>query len=290
MFHVPLQLREPKGLVTPKGPNFKWARTITSEYEGTEISFKAPKHRPRPPNPEQHKPQRYYTEDSPLSFRNYYDEEEAARGLPDHWREADFFYHSWAFNGPWFTGSVGQLELSFRLVKVVNYPKDMSLFHPRALELVIGDYLTDMYAHHLDFTRGDIQVFHSPVNWQPLNHLPVNAARMEVVSENFSPHRTIKRMIFFPIANDTMATLIFWPSRIKNLPRSELDKRVNEQPMLELMENIIASLQLKLSPEAQAQQAAALQGLDDTSLVKDYPPLKWDKVSAEEKQKILAAQ
>ena len=290
MFHVSLKLREPKGLVTPKGPHFKWARTITSEYEGTEITFNAPRHRPRPPNPKAYRPQRRYTKESPLSFRNYYGEEEAARGLPDHWRKADFFYHSWAFNGPWFTGAVGQLELSFRLVRVVNYPQDMSLFHPRALEQVIGDYLTDMYAHHIDFTRGDIQVFHAPVNWQPLNHLPVNGARMEVVSEDFSPHRTIKRMIFFPISNDTMATLIFWPSRIKNYPRSELDKRVNEQPMLDLMENIIDSLQLKLSPEAQAQQKAALKGLEDTSLIKAYPPLKWDNVSAEEKQKILAAQ
>ncbi|MFA7555103.1 MAG: hypothetical protein WCY88_12700, partial [Spongiibacteraceae bacterium] len=77
---------------------------------------------------------------------------------------------------------------------------------------------------------------------------------------------------------------------IKNYPRSELDKRVNEQPMLDLMENIIDSLQLKLSPEAQAQQEAALKGLEDASLIKAYPPLKWDNVSAEEKQKILAAQ
>ncbi|WP_028885463.1 hypothetical protein [Teredinibacter turnerae] len=273
MFNVSLKLREPKGLVVPEGPSFKWARTIKSEFEGTEIAFKAPKHSPRRSNHKGYAPVRRYNKDNPLPFRNYYGEEEIERGLPDLWRKADFFSHSWAFNGPWFTGPVCELELMFRLVRVVNYPKDMSLFHPRALELVIGDYLTDMYSYHKSETRGGIQVFHAPINWQILTHLPVNAARMEVVSENFSPHRTIKRMVFFPKTK---------------LPRSELDKRVNEQPMLDLMEDIIASLKLNLSPRAKAQQDAALSGLEDTSLIKDYPPLKWDNVSEEEKQKILA--
>ncbi|ACR11584.1 conserved hypothetical protein [Teredinibacter turnerae T7901] len=288
MFNVSLKLREPKGLIIPKGPSFGRARMIKSEYDGTEIIFRAPKHRPKRSNDEGYAPQRRYTKESPLSFRNYHDEEKAARGIVDHWREADFFYHSWAFNGPWFTGPLGELDLSFRLIKVINYPQDMSLFHPRALEHVIGDYLTYMYSHHLDSTRGDIQEFHAPINWQLIPHLPVNAARMEVVSENFSPHRTIMRLVFFPIASDMMARLIFWPGRFKNLPRSELDKRVNEQPILDLMENIIASLQLNLSPRAKAQQEAALSGLEDTSLIKDYPPLKWDNVSKEEKQRILA--
>ncbi|WP_019603935.1 hypothetical protein [Teredinibacter turnerae] len=289
MFNVSLKLREPKGLVVPEGPSFNWARIIKSEFEGTEIAFKAPKHSPKRSNHKGYVPERRYNESNPLTFRNYYDEEQASRGLPDLWRKADFFYHSWAFNGPWFTGPVGELNLMFRLVRVVNYPKDMSLFHPRALEQVIGDYLTDMYSYHKSETRGGIQVFHAPINWQIVTHLPVNAARMEIVSEDFSPHRTIKRMVFFPISDDVMSVLIFWPSRLKNLPRSELDKRVNEQPILDLMEDIIASLQLNLSPRAKAQQEAALSGLEDTSLIKDYPPLKWDNVSEEEKQKILAA-
>ncbi|WP_339074353.1 hypothetical protein [Teredinibacter turnerae] len=288
MFNVSLKLREPKGLVVPEGPSFKWARTIRSEFEGTEIAFKAPKHSPRRSNHKGYAPERRYNNDNPLPFRNYYGEEEIERGLPDLWRKADFFSHSWAFNGPWFTGPVCELELMFRLVRVVNYPKDMSLFHPRALEQVIGDYLTDLYSYHLDETRGYIQEFHAPINWQIVTHLPVNAARMEVVSEDFSPHRTIKRMVFFPVSDDVMSVLIFWPGRFKNLPRSELDKRVNEQPMLDLMEDIIASLQLNLSPQAKAQQEAALIGLEDTSLIKDYPPLKWDNVSKEEKQRILS--
>ncbi|TVZ41885.1 hypothetical protein P886_1236 [Alteromonadaceae bacterium 2753L.S.0a.02] len=289
MFNFPLKLRRANGLIIPVGPGFSQARTIASEIDGTIISFKAPKHQPIRSNDQGYKPESRYNE-SQLIFRNYYNEQQEERGLPDHWRKADFFYHSWAFNGPWFTGPVAELDLSFKLVKVVNYPEDVSLFHPRALEQVIGDYLTEMFSHHIDDTRGNIQEFKAPTNWQLIHHLPVNAARLEVFSENFSPHRTIKRMVFFPISDDILAVLIFWPSRLKNLPRAELDKRVNEKPVLELMENIISSLELKLSPKAQAQQQAALKGMEDTSLTTEYPPLKWDSVSEEEKLKILASQ
>ena len=39
--------------------------------------------------------------------------------------------------------------------------------------------------------------------------------------------------------------------------------------------NRFGSLKLTLSPEAEAQQAKALEGLDDTSLVKEFLPIKW---------------
>jgi hypothetical protein len=287
MFNVPFKWREPKGLVIPKGPNFAWAKTICSEVNGTQIKFKVPKHRPRRSNHESIMPDRCYNADNTLLFRNYYDDEKAARGLVDHWRAADFFYHAWAFYGPWFTGEQAELRVSFRLTKVINYPKTMSLFHPRALEQVIADHLATLYSHHLSGTRKGIQVFNAPINWQPLHHLPVNAVKLEVVSEDFSPHRTISHHVYFPIAHNLMAGLIFWPSRIKNLPRSELDKRVSLQPMHELMDNIINSIQLTLSPEAQAQKEAALEGLEDTALVTEYPPLKWDTLDEEERLKIL---
>jgi len=91
MFNVPFKLREPKDLVVPKGPNFAWAHTIRSEIDGTEICFKAPKHRPRRSNHKAHQPMRCYNDKETLLYRNYYDEDEAARGLADHWREAVFF-------------------------------------------------------------------------------------------------------------------------------------------------------------------------------------------------------
>ncbi|MGQ9426469.1 hypothetical protein ACXYTJ_10210 [Gilvimarinus sp. F26214L] len=102
---------------------------------------------------------------------------------------------------------------------------------------------------------------------------------MESVPRDFSAHRTIAHWVFFPIADDIMATFHFMPSRLLGLPRSELDKRASVAPMYDLMEKIINSIELELSPDAKAQQARALAGLTDTSLVKEYPPLKWDKAA-----------
>lgn len=47
--------------------------------------------------------------------------------------------------------------------------------------------------------------------------------------------------------------------------------------MEKLCDDIMDSLEVKLSTKALAQQQAALRGLEDTSLVSEYPPLKWEQ-------------
>jgi hypothetical protein len=287
MMHVRLKLREPKGLVTPKGPSLSWAARTRIDFSGSELSFRVPRHRPEHRNNDPVFPDRYYKLDS-LPLRSSYNEADAERGRKDTWRFGTLLYHSWAFCGPWFTGVLSELRLTVTFFRPVNYSQRFSLFHPRALEMAIGDYLDYMYADKLDETRGHMQEFVAPVNWQPLSHLPVNAARLEVVPQlRSAPTRTTEDLVFFPLADDLMVRCRFEPSRFKNLPNSELDKRVNIQPMHDLMNNIINSIQLKLSPEAQAQQAKALEGLADTSLVKNFPPIKWDNLDEKTTQAVL---
>jgi hypothetical protein len=140
-----------------------------------------------------------------------------------------------------------------------------------------------MHSHHLDETRGYIQEFKAPVDWRALHHLPVNTARFKMVPEDFSPHKVVDHHVIFPIADNMMASFLFWPSQLLSLPQAELDKRVSAKPMHELMEKIIASIELKLSPEAQDQQQAALAGMEDTSLIRDYPPLQWGRNNSDTK-------
>jgi len=45
--------------------------------------------------------------------------------------------------------------------------------------------------------------------------------------------------------------------------------------MEQLSTDIINSIKIKLSPEAQAQQAKALEGCEDKQLSENFPPLKW---------------
>ncbi|WP_255428901.1 hypothetical protein [Saccharophagus sp. K07] len=210
-----------------------------------------PRHASRHSNSKPIFPKRHYDQ---LPLRSYYNEQEAAKGKKDIWREAKIFYHGWAFCGPWFTGVLSELRMTLTLFAPVNYPQKFSLFHPRAMEMVIGDFLSDTYGYHLDETRHYIQEFKAPVNWQPLDHLPVNAVRLEVVSQDFSPHRTIEHFMFFPLSDGLMVRIWFEPSRLKNIPREEMDKLVSVSPMHELMDQIISSIKVELSPEAKEQQ------------------------------------
>ena len=230
MFYSKLKLREQQGLITPKGPNFSWARSFKCQCKDSFVYFKTPKHSPRRSNNEPVYPK---TKSKHLAFRNHYNETEIEQGRKNNWNTAQIFYHSWAYYGPWFSGPVAELRMSFTAQEIIHFPETISLFHPRAFEQIVAEFLTDKYGYHLDSTRNNIQEFNAPVDWMPLSHRPVPAVRLKVVSEDFSPFRTIEHWLFFALADDTLATISFNPSRILNLPRAELDKRVNEQPMLD---------------------------------------------------------
>ena len=282
MFNVRLKLRKQRSFVVPTGPNFFFSKSRSINVDDTLIKFRAPKHRGRRAND---KPE-YITSNPGIRFRETYSEDKAEFGLPDEWERAMVFYHSWAFCGPWFMGAVGSLDMIASLMRLRKHPDGLSFFHPRALEKSIGDNLADLYAYHFDETRNNIQTFQTPVNWQPLPDFPVIAAKLEVVSEKFSPHRTIDHIVYFPIADDILVRVVFSPTRYLNLPRAELDKRVAIEPLHDLMNKIIDSIEVELSPVAKAQQTAAVKGLKDAALVENYPPIKWDNLSDDERRQI----
>jgi len=283
--YVKYELRKTSKLIVPKGPNFARAPTRIYDIDGTVIKFKAPRHRS------------YSIKDDPIlpkrhsSLENYIFRSTYAEGfnVNDNWEEAGFFKHTWDFYGPWFTGVQAILKMYFSLVKPVNYEHQFSLFHPRAFEKIISDYLINCYAKRRSQTRqGNPYQYIAPVNWHPLENFPCVAVRLEVHPDYKVAQGAIRYLVFFPISDKVMAYINFDPSQLLALPQEELDKRVDRSTMLELMNNIIDSFELKLSPQAQAQQKAALAGLDDSSLVKDFPPIQWDQVplaesSAEDK-------
>lgn len=284
MMHVKYKLRKSKSLVTPKGPNFAWAKTISCDFDGTVVKFKAPKHRPRHSNDEPISP-KHELKLNEIVFRSSYTE---GFNVSDNWKKIELFYHAWAFYGSWFSGTLAELEIHFNLIKPVNYKNNnFSLFHPRAFEKIIGDYLTNNFSMFKRETMGGKHHYIAPVNWQPLDSFPMVAARLEVQPDSSVISRPIHYFVFFPITDKVMAVIQFIPSQLLALSQEELDKRVDRSSMLELMENIINSIELTLSPEALAQQKSALAGLDNTSLIKDFPPLKWESNTPENSQKEL---
>jgi len=252
--HVKYKLREAAGLVNPKGPNFSSAQTICCDFAGTVLSFKAPKHRPftrvREYLPEKH----YSREELRRHFRCYNDD---YYDTPNHLEFFELFKRFWAFNGSWFTGTLAELDLCITLIMQVNYDPEFSLFHPRAFENIIGDYLTYIYGDRTD--DGEYN-FTAPVNWQPLSKLAALSAKLEAIPKKGIHTHVTRHHMFFTLSDQILVDVKFHPGRIKNLSKEELDKRVSEDSMLELMNNIIDSFQLTLSDEAKQQQQAALAG------------------------------
>lgn len=280
--HVKYKLRKPTGHIIPKGPDFKWARKIKTSIDGTVIRFRAPKHRPMQSNNIPTLPKRKYQMDS-TPLLSYGDE--LINGVK--WRQTDLYNHEWAFYGPWFTGVQSALELHVILMKPES-PKyeGASLFHPRAFEMAIGDYLSYLFSKNIDDETGK-QHFIAPVDWTPLNNLPVVEARLRVIPDEEVALRTIRHLAFFPITDSLLICVHFMPRQLGRGSQEERDKRVSRDPMYELVDNIINSIELTLSPEAKAQQKKALAELEDTSLIKDYPPLQWSKTKQDNELKEL---
>jgi len=270
--HVRLKLREPNGLVIPKGPNFARAQTIQSDFDETQLRFRAPKHRASNGRPKEVLPKRsYQLNDIYHLFRMYGDGnyEDA-----NHLEYYECFRRFWTFYGPWLTGRQAELQMDMTLIMPVNFDNEFSLYHPRAFEKLVSDYLIRIYGNGINpVTEGPSHM--APVNWQPLIQFPTPAARLDAVPTPGGIEHDITTWIFFTLSDNLLASVSFEFNRILNLPKEELDKRVSVETMAELMNQIIDSFQLTLSDQAKQQQQAALEGLEDTSVTKDFPPIDW---------------
>lgn len=287
MFYLPIKLRESKTRVTPKGPSFFWARPIHINIGGTRISFKAPRHRSHLLPNEPTFPREYYEPDR-LPLDPPYVDKDNPHHVVNKWRSFECFHHAWAFNGPWFTGVIAELKLWVYVTQVNGYPENMSLFHPRALERVIDDYVTRYYSR-LDEYYSYIQKHLAPVEWRPLSHLTVNAARFRVSPVTLSAfYRNDFHLVFVPFAKDTMLLFRFNPLRSGPAPECIKDRYSDITPVNKLIDDIINSLQVRLSPAALEDQRIALEGLEDTTLVNDFPPIKWDKLDDKTRAEVLA--
>ena len=288
MMNLPYKFREQVGYCSPKGPDFKRAQTIRFAVEGTAVEFKAPRHTVKSTLVEERRIKGHYS----------YDRMAFLEGHPDYvvdksWRVCLLFYRAWLFNGDWFTGPQSELTMTLGMVmQAVPEPENaffgsptatppappgrpaVSFFHPRAFEQAVGDYLTHKYSKPRSHGRPK---WMAPLNWKPLNSLPCVCAYLEVESSNHdNSARTRHKYIFFPVDDTHLMYLRFIPSRLfLNDTPAELDKLVDAKPMDDLMQQIINSFSLTLSPAAQAQQKKALEGLDNTALIEQFLPMKW---------------
>jgi hypothetical protein len=285
MFYFPLKLRSSKTLIVPKGPSFKKAKTYEIDFEGTKLTFKAPKDSQKISKYEFSFPAKKLPYG--LRFGHYGDVPYHPKELQEKWEHAPCYKSGWAFNGPWFTGTVSDLKLSMTAYRIKNYPETVSLFHPRAFEKIISDYLTIFYSEIFSHNT-NIQMYSAPLDWKTFDVGDVYGAHFKLTYTltNILSGSDL-HFVFIPIDHRTLACFKFDTARLGLIPETSHNKISSLEPLYELMNNIIDSIKVELSPEAKLQKELAQEGLEDPSLVKDFPPIKWDKLDDQTRARIL---
>ena len=256
----------------PVGPSFGKAKKWKTNIEGTEITFRAPKHKPKDKRVKAEYPEARYSYEV-MPFRDIYRE---GVMLKNDWKFASLFYNIWSFHGPFLTGPLAYIVSSLIVLHRSNRLKDTSYFHPRVFEHTIADYLTNRYSMHKEDGQHE---YIAPIDWQPIEGLSVPAARFKVIANDEIRLYEEVDYFFFTLDDHHIAYFAFDYHRLVRyaVNKANLDKHVGDKNLHELVDKVINSVSIKLSSAAKEQQQKALQGLDDTSLTKTFPPLKWDR-------------
>ena len=263
MFNWPLKLRHQTDFCTPKGPSFKFSGHVSFSIGGTNISFRAPRHS-------------FASKLESIRPYNIYDVNDL-RMRPwssdnGEWLHQNFFRRQWRFYGPWLSGYKGNVTLDVTLITRDETSDLASNYRPKVFESSIADYLRMVYSE--DVWEGR-QEWHVPVVWKEINTLPCVAAAFYAKPNDEVPnHHSPCRYIVFPVSNKHLIRMRF-DLRRGSGSQYEQDKVVDIAPLEKLSSDIINSIQVKLSPEALAQQSKALEGIEDTQLSESFPPIKF---------------
>ena len=259
----------------PKGPSFKWAPWKTLPLAGSRLRLKVPRHSPLRSTVKQY--------DLPFG------EDPTGRPMTsfhkmtmanDHWGYWSVLYRYYAFWGPWMSGCKAQLSFG---ISVMGRQKgfefsNTSLFHPRAFESVLTQYLNDCYGHERwGSTTTDPRPRHAgPFDWKPHYHLPVFGASCKIYDTGMDG-KTLngepERLFFFPISDRHFVRVRF---------KRDLYARDNKgkptydtSPVRDLQQAIFNSISLELGPEAQASYDRVKAECPDMRLTENFAPFNW---------------
>lgn len=275
MFYSSWRLFPQEKFLSPKGPNFNHSVVKVMAFDGVRISMQVPKHSPS-------------VQVNAINPARQYDLTDEY-GM-DLFEENGFQYRSqlvltrnWAFYGPWFTGDLGSIQMTSLILKPLTNMKGVNLYHPRVCEAVIADFLTAHYGKDFSLNEVPDQCYFAPTNWRPINGQPGKGVRFDVCPNPNTLTQGVKCYFVAPISTQYLFIVHCDISRSGVFtdisPKPLIDEWIDHEPFLKLANQVLDSVQIKLSPEAEAAQQEALQGLSeaDKQLVKDFPPLKWTK-------------
>ncbi|HWV15042.1 MAG TPA: hypothetical protein VN030_06380 [Cellvibrio sp.] len=166
------------------------------------------------------------------------------------------------------------------VLKLFNITEGLNFFPPRAFENGIANFLTLRHGQRFSPVTNQ-QALLAPMNWQPLTGFPCIAARFDAVANNYNVNRSSFSYLTLPLSKHPLFIIYCGVSRYTSppemQPRPSIDEWIDPKPFIELANQVLDSLEVTLSSEAQAQQEEALRGLQDKSLVSEFPPLQWTK-------------
>ena len=129
--------------------------------------------------------------------------------------------------------------------------------------------------------RGQQEYWCTPEEWQPLERFPCPAVSyISRIQDKpmISPDYEDEYEVVFPIRDDILIRIhLEFRRKHRWLPDGsdfeDIEKWTSSEPMRTLIRQIIDSVEVKLSPESQAQLERAQAGLTDTALTKDFAPI-----------------
>lgn len=263
------KLREIKKPCCLIGPSIKQARSFFFHVDNTKISLRLPRHRCSLAYPTSRDPKKNY------QIENYV----LSNTMPskDGWGSLVCISKAWDFYGPLLTGRAGTVTMTVTINSPQEVETNFSFFHPRAFEQSIADYLKFCYGEEV-YPTG--QKWLAPSHWKPLTKRESIFAQFQAVTRVKANFYDL--YLVTPISDTRLLMINFslnWDNvAIDNL-NTGLPTNSNHDisNMQQLCEDIMNSLEVQLSDKALAQQREALTGLEDTSLVTEYPPLKWEQ-------------
>ena len=248
------------------GPTTSKSRIHSFNVDKSQISLRFPDHKSTRRSPTACNPNKHYSIEN-TSLPN-------TSPSKDGWGSRICAARAWDFYGPILTGKLGTTTMVITIDRPDEINPNISLFHPRAFEQTIGDFLTFLRG---DVVSSDMQEWHAPVQWQPIPRINNICAKFQIRSA-YDANR-YERWIVTPISSTHLLSISFklsWSHVHHKMGGINSEEQHDIYNMEQLCDDIMDSLEVKLSAKALAQQQTALAGLDDTSLVSDYPPLKWE--------------
>ncbi|KEQ18208.1 hypothetical protein [Endozoicomonas numazuensis] len=264
-----LEFRRTKGFCTPMGPNFKRASYYRCQLAGNDFVIGLPQNNPQYKgssiNYRRIKYNHNYLPDQ--LFREYENPDQ-------NWRYQLIMNRSWAFMGPWFSGVKAEVNMGLCVLEPVGINENASFFHPRAFEAGVANFLNSS-AHAYDkIPLSSKPRWTAPVNWQVLGHLTVPMVKFDELPPSYEKTAP-ERCFVFPLGDHCLGLVSFDIDKYYNGSAEKEAHLIDDKPMDELIDNIINSIQLTLSPEAQAQYDRVMAECPDMRVTEDFPPLDW---------------